>query len=234
MGTQLFALPYAGGSASIYRDWASELGPDVSIVPIEYAGHASRFCEDYFKSIEEAAEDICETIQKQRCEDYIIYGHSMGCFVALETAYLLEKKKAVLPKAVIFAATCPPHLNYKNTQLGHLSREDLMKEIVSRGQFEEEILECEELYEMISDIMYADIQMYSKYNYSFDERKLSVPVLSITGEDDDEALPDDMKEWQKYTSGPFSFHCFKGNHFFAFNENHEVMEFIRNYVKSVL
>jgi len=84
MSIQMFALPYAGGSASIYNDWVSELKPSINVYPIEYAGHGSRFCEDFYLSIEDAAEDISEMIKSQQEDDYVIYGHSMGCLVALE------------------------------------------------------------------------------------------------------------------------------------------------------
>ena len=70
MGLQMFALPYAGGSASIYTDWETKFKPWVDLYPIEYAGHARRFCEPFYSSIEEAAEDISELIIKEQKGDY--------------------------------------------------------------------------------------------------------------------------------------------------------------------
>lgn len=229
----MFALPYAGGSESIYRDWISRMKPGIDVCPIEYAGHASRFCESFFSSIEEAAEDISQTVQKQQNKDYVIYGHSMGCLVALETAFVLEKKNAVLPKAIIVAGTRPPHLYNKGMQLGALSKDELMREIVSRGQFESEILECEELLEMISDIMYADVQMFTKYRRSYESGKINVPLLALAGDEDEETPPEDMREWQKYTNCAFDFHMCKGNHFFAFNSNEEFAAYLQRYVQAV-
>ncbi len=233
MSIQMFALPYAGGSASTYSEWESKLKPWVELCPIEYAGHASRFCDPFYTSIEEAAEDISEIILKQQKGDYVIYGHSMGCLVALETAFILEKKNAKLPKAIIVAATRPPHLLYKDKPLGDLSKEELMKEIASLGQFDPEVLECEELYEMISDIMYADVQMNTSYKRSFESGTISIPILSLTADKDDEAPVEDMKEWQKYTSGDFEFHLFEGDHFFAFEDNKDFISFLLNYILSI-
>lgn len=187
----------------------------------------------FFSSIEEAAEDVCEIIKKQQNGDYVIYGHSMGCLVALETAFVMTKKGINLPKAIIVAATRPPHLMYKDKPLGNLTKDELMDEISSWGQFEQEVLECEELYEMISDIMYADVQMFSKYKREYELEKINIPLIVLTGDSDDEAPPDDMKEWQNYTTGDFKLHVFDGNHFFAFNNNEEFNSYILKYIQSI-
>ena len=229
----MFALPYAGGSASIYRDLSETLKPVLDVYPVEYAGHAGRFCEDFFKSIEEAAEDVSETIIREHQKEYVIYGHSMGCLVALETAFILKKKKADLPKAIIVGASRPPHLRDKGIQLGELSKEELLREIVARGQFEKEILECEELMELITDILYADIQILSKYKRHFEEGTLDIPILALAGDEDDETPASDMKEWGNYTTGAFDFHMFHGGHFFAFKENEDFIRYIRQYVESL-
>lgn len=227
----MFALPYAGGSASIYRDWISELKPEIEVCPIEYPGHASRFCDPYYSSIEAAAEEISETILRKNPSDYVIYGHSMGALIALETAFVLEKKTDILPKAVIVAASRPPHMRNKGINLRELSKEELLQTIVSRGQFEPEILECEELMEMIADILYADVQMFTRYTRSYEERKIHVPLLALFGEEDEETPQEDMQEWQKYTEQDFSLQVFRGNHFFAFNNHTEFVSYLRKYLK---
>ena len=229
----MFALPYAGGSASIYRDWNAILTPVLDVYPIEYAGRAGRFNQSFFKSIEEAAEDISETIIKHHHTDYVIYGHSMGSMVALETAFILTRKKADLPRAIIVAASRPPHLRNRGIQLGELSKEELLKVIIGRGQFDEEILECEELLEIISDILFSDIQILSKYRRHFEEGKLDIPILALAGDADEETPSLDMHEWVKYTSRAFDFHMFHGGHFFAFNENENFTKYLFQYVQSL-
>lgn len=229
----MFALPYAGGSASIYRDWSEKLKPVLDVYPIEYAGHAGRFNEDYFKSIEEAAEDISETIIKQHQGDYVLYGHSMGCSVALETTFVLKRKNAVLPKAIIVAANRPPHLRDKGVQLGEMSKSELLKFIISRGQFDEEILESEEFLEIVSDILYSDIKILYKYKRHFEEGTLDIPILALAGDADDDTPASDMQEWGNYTTGNFDFHMFHGDHFFAFKGNQDFIQYLQQYVKSL-
>ncbi|MBQ6303710.1 MAG: thioesterase [Clostridiales bacterium] len=233
MISQMFCLPYAGGSASIYNDWKYKFGNELDIYPIEYAGHGSRFCEEYYSCLEEAASDVCEQISRHQTGDYVIYGHSMGCLIALETAFQLTEKKANLPKAVIVAATRPPHLMYKDKPLGTLSRDELMKEIASMGQMEPEVLEYEELYEIVADVLYSDIQMFTRYKRVYGNEHIDIPVLALTSDGDDEAPSDDMTEWQNYTNSSFNMHCFTGNHFFAFNDNPVFYSFIKEYLEKL-
>ena len=230
MSMQMFCLPYAGGSASIYYEWADAFNGALEICPLEYAGRGKRFCDDYFKSIEEAAEDMSEKIIKQRRGEYVIYGHSMGCLVALETLFALKKKGAYMPKAVIIAGTRPPHLMYKDKPLEKMTRDELMQEIFSMGQMEKEIMEDKEMYDIVADIMYADVQMFKSYQRHYNDGKLNVPMLVLAGEDDEEAPEEDMMEWQNYTKGDFEFEQFEGDHFFAFH-NKSVYDFIIRYLR---
>ena len=75
--------------------------------------------------------------------------------------------------------------------------------------------------------------MNTSYKRSFEDGTISIPILSLTAESDDEAPIEDMKEWQKYTTGKFDCHLFKGDHFFAFEDNGDFMSFLLNYIRTI-
>lgn len=231
MISQMFCLPYAGGSSSIYRGWIFQLKSSIKIELIEYAGRGSRFCDTYFRSIEEAAEDASVQIRKRCKGNYVIFGHSMGCLVALETIFILTKQQAILPRAVIMAATRPPHLMCKDRKLGTLSKAELMQKIASMGQMELEVLASKELYEIISEILYADVQMFTKYKRQYEDGKIDIPLLALAGDNDNEAPAEDMKEWRYYTSKSFECHTLNGNHFFPFNNSEQFYDCILKYIR---
>lgn len=93
-------------------------------------------------------------------------------------------------------------------------KDELMKEIGKMGQIDDEIWENAELYDIVSDVIYSDIQMMTKYNAREVTKVLDVPLLVMTGEGDPKISVQDMKEWDRYTDKKFEFEVVQGNHFF--------------------
>lgn len=213
---QIFCLPYAGGSKTCYSDWIDKYKNIAKIIPMEYSGHGSRFCESLYSDANDIANDIVKQIISMKPRNYIVYGHSMGSLIALLVVSILEKKYEYIPRAVIFGGTRPPQLKYKDEQLGSLSNDELVKKLFKMGQTESEIFEEPELLEIICNIFRADIIIDEKYPYE-DTPVISTPMVVMTGIQDDEAPIEDMKEWSKYATGNFEFKEFNSDHFFPFN-----------------
>ncbi|WP_288886600.1 thioesterase II family protein [uncultured Eubacterium sp.] len=231
MKEKIYCLPYAGGSANVFFDWIKEYEEFAELNLVEYAGRGRRFGEDYFKTIEEASADLCAQIKENGDKDFILFGYSMGCIIALETAFQL-KKIGIKPKAIIVAATRPPHLMYRDKILDTMTKDELMEETASWGQMDDEIMKNEELYEIVSDIMYADVQMFSKYKRDYQDEKIDIPIFAMSGNDDFEAPAEDMKEWSLYTENSFEFCSFSGGHFFAFDDCRKVKEQVKFFVEN--
>ncbi len=197
-------LPYAGGSANIYNVWKNK-----NVVGIEYDGHGARYKKSFYKTIQQAAERISDNICKCEYEDYIIFGHSLGAIIAIETMRVLTEREAMLPKKIIVSASRPPHLLYKNEKISSLNKELFMKKIFDMGSMPEEIMNNREIFDLSYEVLYADISMLEMYQ----------PLLVCFGNQDKEADWRDMIEWEKYTSSKFELMCFKGNHFFIFDND---------------
>ena len=93
---KLFCFPHAGGSASIYLKWNNVLGDnlELEIIPLEYKGHGFRMDEDFYVDFNEMVEDMLSyTLNKLNPdESFMLFGHSMGAYVAFKIANLLRKK----------------------------------------------------------------------------------------------------------------------------------------------
>lgn len=214
--TKVYCLPYAGGSKSIYNDWINEYKDVAEIIPVEYSGHGSRFGEELYKSADGLAEDVYNTITSDNPKDYIIFGHSMGSLIALLTAEKLEKKYSTKPKAVIIGGTRPPHLLYKDEKLAHLPQKEFMEKFLSFDHTEPEIMNEPELLELLYDVFYADTVLAENYNGYDNIKKISSPMVVMTGLKDDEAPEEDMREWADYCENEFVFKAFDDGHFFPF------------------
>ena len=58
---RLFCLPYAGGTAALYRGWQKLLGDDVEVCPIQPPGREGRLTEPGFKDVDALA-DVLTTV----------------------------------------------------------------------------------------------------------------------------------------------------------------------------
>ena len=213
---KVFCLPYAGGSKSIFNDWIDEYKDVAEIIPVEYSGHSSRYGEELFTDADDMAEDVFKSIVAEKPENYIIYGHSMGCLISLLTALKLESRYAHPPKKVIIGGTRPPHLAHKDERIAHLPKKEFMDKIFSLDQMEPEIMEEPELVDLLYDVFLADALVGESYSGYTSLPKLKAPLIVMTGLQDDEAPEEDMKEWSMYTEGPFELKKFDSGHFFPF------------------
>lgn len=217
---KMYCFPYAGGVKSAFFDWGSAFSDICEIIPLEYKGHGERFTEDYYANLDEAALDMYNQIIEDKPIDYILYGHSFGSMVALLTAELLEKNYDSMPRALIVGGMRPAHLKHRDKQLHHLSKDEFIKYIFELGQTDEEIMNEPELVDIIYDIMYNDVMIEEKYIYNIKKHdNINIPMIVMTGCEDDEAPVSDMKEWNKYTNSRFYIKEFKSDHFFPFNCN---------------
>ncbi len=214
---KIFCLPYAGGTKNVYREWVDKYADLVEIIPLEYSGHASRFDEELFTSADDMADDISTLIIAEKPTNYAIYGHSMGSLISLLTTVRLEERYQYAPKAVIIGGTRPPHLSYKDVQIGHLPKNEFIQKIFDMGQMDSEIMEEPELIDILYEIISADIMIGENYTGFSELPKIKADLFVMTGLQDDEAPQEDMEEWKDYSDGKFELKTFNSEHFFPFN-----------------
>ena len=55
---RLFCFTYAGGAASIYRDWHNQLPQNIEVHAVQFPGHGNRLSESLFKKVQPLVESI--------------------------------------------------------------------------------------------------------------------------------------------------------------------------------
>lgn len=86
----IICFPHAGGQASFFHFLKKE--DEINFIPYEYSGHGSRINEKLYPTFDKAVEIIAKDIVNMKLDELILFGHSMGAYIAYETAYLLENK----------------------------------------------------------------------------------------------------------------------------------------------
>ncbi len=225
---QLFCLPYAGGTSHIYFEWKHKLVSDIEVIPIEYKGHGRFYGYKLYDSIDDASSDICQQIASKIKGEYVIYGHSLGSILALETTYRLLHSGCRMPNKLILAGVRPPHLIHKDKKYVHLSKEEFMNEVIMLGQTPQEVLDSEELLDYSYEVLFADFKIIERYSPQNLPVKLDIPIVVLSGDQDEEAPEADMREWSNYTSKTAKLYILEGDHFFAFNNNRSFFQLLND------
>src|ERR1700755_1894421 len=87
---RLFCLPYAGGSAALYRPWLSRLAPDIDVVPIELPGRGTRLAELPTSDMKLLGDALVRAMEPFFDVPIALFGHSMGARIAFELAHRFD------------------------------------------------------------------------------------------------------------------------------------------------
>jgi len=224
----MFCLPFAGGTKTDFNEFRERFGEVVEVVPLEYSGHGTRFSSPLITSFTQIVNDICRQIRSTCCCDYIIVGHSLGTAVAYEVAYKMTKNYMNPPHKLILMAQKPPHLQKESTVFIGKSKEEVMKTIYDYGHMPKEIITQKDLYNIYSEIIYADICALNSYSPEVPREKIDVPFKIFSGESDDGANIKHMSQWSNYTSQAMELFEIKGGHFFPFEQNKEFFSIMQS------
>jgi len=114
---RLFCLPFAGGGASLYRPWTTQLAPTIEVCPIQLPGRENRYSEKPITDAHQMAQAIAAQMLPFLDRPYAIFGHSMGALLAYEVSRELARLKAKAPEILFVSAHRAPHLPRKRALL---------------------------------------------------------------------------------------------------------------------
>ncbi|MEI6181531.1 MAG: thioesterase domain-containing protein, partial [Chloroflexales bacterium] len=87
---RLFCLPYAGGTASIFRTWPTSVSPSIEVWAIQLPGRETRFHEPRLTRLDELSAILVDVISPHLNLPYAIFGHSMGALIGFALARRLR------------------------------------------------------------------------------------------------------------------------------------------------
>jgi medium-chain acyl-[acyl-carrier-protein] hydrolase len=105
---RLFCFPFAGGSASTYKDWEQGLPESVEVCPINLPGRGARFNEEAHSNMHTLTNALIEALSSEITLPYFFFGHSMGTMVAFELSRKLRLLGKELPRHIFLSARPGP------------------------------------------------------------------------------------------------------------------------------
>lgn len=219
--TAVFALPYAFGSASVYRGFKEYLNRDIDFFPLEYAGHSSRFNEPLYTSIQEMAIDAYNWIRDKasRYDSYMIMGYSMGSLVGFELYRYLVKNNQKPPECFLAFASAAPDRVYKYKSYEEYGINEIREELCEQHGTPKEILDNPEMLELFMPIIKSDLIALRDYCPGDLSDKIRCRTVIVRGTEEES---DGCNEnWNRFCENESELFLMEGGHFFMF-ENEDV------------
>ncbi len=225
MSATVLVIPHAGGMASAYYEFLKFADSYVDFNFVELAGRGSRMGEDLYENFEESVNDIYQNnIELFHKENYMLFGHSMGSWLAYELYYKIKEEGQPLPMHLFFSGNVSPFvqrfLNYRD-----MSDEEFIEDILKKELTSKEVFLNRELREIFLPILRADFKMLEEYRPKDDREPITCNISVLCGLRDP-LLKKDVTEWEKLTAKECEIIYFEGDHFYLFDNMSNIFDYI--------
>ncbi len=221
---KIIAFPFAGGNKYSFNGY---FPTEFTVSVLEYPGRGLRTKESLIENLNVLVSDLLPQVEKEinTCDEYIIYGHSMGAWVG----YLISKKIEELgfkkPLKLILSGAKPPKYT-REKKISELKDQDFWDEVCELGGITEEMKGYPELIQYFIPILKADFKCIEGYQHK-ESLKLTMPIDFFYGSDE-EINSEEASEWKNETTDLVNIYELKGNHFFIYKHKPFFVEYFKN------
>jgi len=210
----LFCFPYAGGGASVFGGWSSQLPDWIEVLSLQLPGRESRLREPPLRSMDAVVAQLAPQVAKLADLPFVFFGYSLGALIAFETARALRRAGHAMPRHFFVAASIAPQVEHANDPLIHQLPDERFYEGLRRYQgIPEALLTNAEFMSLMLPMLRADFEVLETY-CNVTEPPLNVSMSAYGGLSDPEIGPDAIVAWNEQTSARFTAQFFPGDHFF--------------------
>ncbi len=210
---RLFCFPYAGGSATIFRDWPRRIAGTAELCVLKLPGRGGRRSELPFTRLEPLVDVIAEAITPWLDKPFAFFGHSMGALISFELARQLRRDRGLLPLHLFLSGRPAPQLPAPQPPIHALPDPEFIEELRRFNGTPAKILQDREILQLMIPILRADLAACETYRYRVEEA-LYCPMTVFGGVQDHWTSKEALEAWQVHTTGEFKLHMFPGDHFY--------------------
>ncbi|WP_257325458.1 thioesterase II family protein [Pseudoalteromonas rhizosphaerae] len=227
---RIFCFPYAGGTSSIYYNWAKYFLPhNIEVVAINLPGRGARFADPFDVSIEDAVTKVLSEFDDLFNRPFYLYGHSNGGLYAYELASQLAKAGRLHNcKHLFIGAKAAPRKRYCREPLHLLSDSAFRQALRDLGGTPEALLADQQLLDLLSPMLRSDFRLGHEYMHTEPEHCLSaLPATLIYGTGDKDVGSKEVSGWQELLPAA-QLHAIEGEHFFIHHQQAELIDSLLN------
>ncbi|MEM8504889.1 MAG: alpha/beta fold hydrolase [Cyanobacteria bacterium P01_D01_bin.1] len=209
---RLVCFPYAGGSAWMFRPWASQLPESVEVLAVEPPGRGKRLAEPALTHLSDIVQALGPQLLPYLNVPFAVFGHSMGALVAFEVCRWLRRSAQIVPVHFWAAAARAPHLAVQPPLMHTLDDEAFINRLKRYQGTPTSVLNNAELMSLVLPTLRADFTVLETYTHQPGE-PFPFPITGVWGESDPIVSKADVALWQTHTS-EFALQAIAGHHFF--------------------
>lgn len=214
---RLVCFPHAGGSAPFFRAWQG-IADSVEVHAVAYPGRTERFAESPIDDAVQMATGIAEALRPLRDKPLALFGHSMGAYLAYETAHRLGE-----PDHLFVSGANAPHAPDHRPRLLDDDDEVLVANLARLGGADTGLLDDPELRELFLPTIRADLRLVEGYAPAH-RTTLGCPVTALLGTGDDRTDKAGARRWGELTSAAFRLREYPGGHFYLEQHRQRLLE----------
>ncbi|WP_280235092.1 thioesterase II family protein [Nocardia cyriacigeorgica] len=223
-GTALVVFPHAGGSPRYYAPWSLLSPAPLDLHGITYPGRDLLIDEPVADSVGELAAECASALGPiAQASPVVFFGHSMGGFVAFETARALERD-GISIAALIVSGCDAAHLG--TTDRWHLaSDDDLIAHIAALDPRAGAALAVPALRRLFLPTLRADYRLSETYRGRIDD-SVGCPVHAVYGTADPDITAGGPQRWEMHARNEFQVETFPGGHFYVAEHGARILDYI--------
>ena len=209
---KLFYIAHAGGSANLLYKWSNGLEDFIEPVPLELAGHGSRYNETTHSDFQGALEDIFQNFKANVGDDnYVIVGHSMGSTLAYELYYQIVSNNLKVPLHIFFSGSKPPRTRQEHEKIHMLDDEEFLNVIKEYGGISNEMISIKKFRKLFTPLLKEDYRILEDYKFTAGREKIKCNISVMYGKED--LSFEEVKGWSNLADS-CSYKEFEGGHFY--------------------
>lgn len=233
---KMVCFSHAGGMSYYYAflQNADLYGVD-DVILYEYPLRATRSKEPHYKDFKTCVETISDELRNRIVgeEEYILFGHSFGAFVAYESAMVMKERYRHPPGLVIISGQKPPCV--VDPEHYRLCEEEGVEFLKKLGGLPENLWDYPEALNYFTELCRADLRVLQTYAPSKEYPETRLPNgLVMYGSDDVEFSPKDLVYWKGYFEKLHEIKEFNGNHFYLNPLKKEVLQYLNESLIKIL
>src|SRR4030067_2328659 len=210
---RLICLPYAGGSAAVFRNWVLSMPASIEIWAVQLPGRGTRWTEPPITRLEILVRELSGPILDLLDRPYAIFGHSFGALSGFELARQLGIQGSLKPVHLFVSACQAPHLPPTDMPIHGLPDQEFLQRLQSFNGTPVEVLEQPELLRLLLPAVRADFEAFEIYQY-LPGPALDCPISALGGYQDQRIQRYQLEAWLEYAGARFEVRMFPGDHFF--------------------